>query len=156
MGFTSNKDVLKLREQLLCGRLSSITSAQPPSLCVVLGRALLWLCIDNSKWWWTLTAGSSSLNTCNGMALEDGKFLVSSFVQHWAGLKDCLAHWLCAGCWCWARGRVAVSWACWRVSKEKSRNWSTSVNATYWTSSARAPGWNGYNCSRWLTMLWWQ
>lgn len=23
-------------------------------------------CTDNSKWWWTLTAGSSSLNTCMG------------------------------------------------------------------------------------------
>lgn len=41
MGFTSNKDVLKLREQLLWGGLSSMTWAQPPSLYMVPGGALL-------------------------------------------------------------------------------------------------------------------
>lgn len=42
MGFMSNKVILKLCEQLLWGGLSSMTSVQPPSLYVVVGRALLW------------------------------------------------------------------------------------------------------------------
>jgi len=73
MGFCRNKDVLKPCEQLPWGGLCSMTSAQPPSLYMVLGRALLWALLRqqqvmvNTYCWLLLTEHG------HGTPLEDGE-----------------------------------------------------------------------------------